>query len=210
MKKIETETNNKVMSSSTRLPVFQLPIFLLAGGAQRLRIFEQKYISMVTNATHTNGFVISPFWEDKATPYSEWGCHVQIIDFDQGDDGILTIDVLASNLVKISDFRTQSDGLLTAKAELLPHWSQLDSASDELDDVYQSLSKVLEQLFKENEALNKLYKNQYFNYSQWVAGRLLETIPLGLVEKEKFVQHYDFKQLTVLLSSLLQKYTKNE
>ncbi|MDG3084880.1 hypothetical protein P7F88_01755 [Vibrio hannami] len=196
------------LETDPRSPVFPLPIFLLSGGMQRLRIFEPKYVSMIANAHNTDGFVIS-LYQDKATfKASSWGTHVQLVDFDKGEDGILTVDVLADRLVSLTEFDYQKDGLLVASAKTLNHWSSgssnfENSAYFEANEIiYQRLSNILRELFEAHPELRKLYQNNYFDYAEWVCARMLEIVPIPMTEKEKFVQRLDFTQLTTLLGTL--------
>jgi len=227
----ELGQTGEVTAATMSYPVFPLPVFLLPGGMQRLRIFEQKYISMVANATNTDGFVMSLHKKDQPFSTSAWGVHVNIVDFSNGNDGILTIDVLAGDLLTLSNFSHDNKGLLFADAELLPHWSVIPgtanaeykevedinhnltktakvspkSVDNESDDVTSLLSLFLQQIFRDNSELSRLYKTQHFDYSNWVSSRLLEVIPIPVNEKEKFVHHLELNQLNQLLRNLCEK-----
>lgn len=186
-------------------PVFPLPIFMLCGGVQRLRIFEQKYIDMVANCHQTQGFVIALPADIKSSEVSQWGAHVQIVDFDKSDDNILMIDVQANSLVKLSDIKRESNGLLTAQISPLTHWSS-EYADQGTDIAYladsEYLSSMLKNLFSENNELNRLYKSFYFESPQWVCARLLEIAPIPLSEKVKFIEEADFAALLKFLRSI--------
>ncbi|MHA2937168.1 LON peptidase substrate-binding domain-containing protein [Vibrio sp. RC27] len=186
-------------------PIFPLPIFLLSGGVQRLRIFEQKYLSMVSNANDTDGFVLSLYKKKEDFSSSKWGVHVNIIDFTQGEDGILEIDVQAQQLVSLDGFFRQDNGLLNAKTQLLPHWSSGDGEPNLDNSQIQTLTLFLEQVFNDNMVLNQLYKIQHFNNSSWVSSRLLEVMPIPVDEKEKFVHHLGQSQLNQMLCDLCEK-----
>ena len=190
-------------------PVFPLPLFLLTGGMQRLRIFEQKYLSMVANATRTGGFVISLYKKESSFSSSEWGVHVNIIDFSNGEDGILTIDVLAENLVSLSDFYHDAKGLLCANAKPLPHWSSSLELTDQSEVLAHTLALFLKQVFRDNAELNQLYKHQHFEDAHWVSSRLLEVMPIPLSEQENFIHHLDLHQLNQMLAHLCEKTQPN-
>jgi Lon protease-like protein len=194
------------------LPVFPLPVFLLSGGMQRLRIVEPKYLSLVAEAEKNQGFVISPL--KKAEPYSssDWGTQVKIVDFDKDEFGVLTIDVLANHLVSLSGFEHDNKGLLIAKAKFLPHWSCIHKASPNeetgdfnVENSELEFSSLLRQIFESHHELHHLYKVHYFDYANWVSARLLEVIPIPLSEKEKFVYRLDLRQLNELLYCLCRK-----
>ncbi|MCK6264212.1 hypothetical protein KP803_13105 [Vibrio sp. ZSDE26] len=205
------------------LPVFPLPIFLLCGGRQRLRIFEAKYLSMIARATEQGGFVIGMFRKNTQFLVPDWGVHVEVVDFDLEKSGILIVDVLAIRLVSLSDMYHQKDGLLMAQTRTKRHWSDACSTNkasktdSELVDAemntpkgmdshnYTLLSHALKGLFDAHKEINELYKTQHFNYAEWVSARLLELIPLTLDEKEGFIHQLGFAQLNELLMTLFEK-----
>ena len=84
--------------------IFPLPLFILPQGYTRLRIFEPRYLNMVKNALQNEvSFVLCTFEHDTPFNISAQGCLVDIIDFDQDDNGMLLIDVRASQSVQIND-----------------------------------------------------------------------------------------------------------
>ncbi|MEZ8823977.1 LON peptidase substrate-binding domain-containing protein [Vibrio amylolyticus] len=205
------------------LPVFPLPVFLLGGGRQRLRIFEPKYLSMIARATEQGGFVIGMFKKNNHFLVPDWGVHVKVVDFDMEKSGILIVDVLALRMVTLTGLYHQKDGLLMAQTKTMPHWSdigapqQQDQAIDnlltrkteyptEIDSHHHKvLSRALKGLFDAHKEINELYKTQDFNYAEWVSARLLELVPLTLDEKEGFIRQLGFSQLNELLMTLFEK-----
>lgn len=194
-----------------RYPIFPLPVFILSGGRQKLRIFEARYLSMVAHSQETNGFVISPCTENKEPVRPKWGAHVQIVDFDSGSDGILTIDVLAGKLVTLESVSTKEGGLITATAKTLQHWSHDQSSKcshKTATAIENDLADLLKQLCDAHNELNSLYRESYFSNPKWVCARLLEILPISMIEKEKFVFQLTFPQLLDFLGSLLKKEIK--
>lgn len=191
--------------SVKRLPIFPLPIFLLSGGIQRLRIFEPKYLSMIATAAQGDGFVICVNKKKNHFSIADWGTHVKIIDFNMGDDDVLTIDVLAERLVNLLHVESQSDGVLVGDVITLSHWSSEFRKEVVHDERQISLAQMLKTLIEAHPELNRLYQKQYYDYSYWVCARLLEIVPLTINEKEAFIQQLEFEQLTDLLSSAFEK-----
>ncbi|MDN3682850.1 hypothetical protein QWZ04_21325 [Vibrio tapetis subsp. quintayensis] len=191
------------LPTSAVLPVFPLPIFILSGGMQRLRIFEPRYVSMIANTNQTNGFVIAHYDQDKDYLSSDWGAHVQIVDFDQGSDGVLTVDVLATRMVSLSHFSLQADNLLVAQTQTLPHWSMAQHGVQVHETRFAS---VLKDIFSANYELSTLYPTQHFDYAEWVGARLLEILPLPIDDKHQFIHQLDYAQLVALLNSLIDKH----
>ena len=211
MSDIKEITDWKVDRDLHQYPVFPLPIFLLPGGMQTLRIFEPRYLAMIADLHNTQGFVVALYHRDKRGVLPGWGTFVTMVDFDQGEDGILTIDIQAEYLVSLSGFEYQQDGLLTAAVAKMPHWSSdyAEVLQTELalpkEAIQHQLSTLLRDIFESHSQLEDLYKTQYFDYSEWVCARLLEIVPLPLNEKEKFVNELDYGQLIKLLGEMCKK-----
>jgi Lon protease-like protein len=104
------------------LPIFPLPVFLLPNGITRLRIFEPRDLKMVKIATKEQGFVITPNYNDTNNSNFVWGTWVEIINFHQGDNGILEIDVKSNYLVEISSLDKEKDNLLFGDISIIEHW----------------------------------------------------------------------------------------
>ncbi|MCE9679476.1 hypothetical protein LZP69_09915 [Shewanella sp. AS1] len=217
------------------LAVFPLPLFILPGGIQRLRIFEPRYLAMVAEAmvaeakvaeamiaeeratepeivspktniskvkrskdNSSKGFVIARY--DKEHPYDVpiWGTRVQVIDFHNGDDGILVIDVKGTGLVDLSEFRYRTDRLLLAKAQPRAHWP-----ASPCFDGGGELGERLTQFIEKHPLLAEHYSQREFNDMSWICGRFLELLPLSLNDKEKFVTPTMLEPLKVFLHTFI-------
>jgi hypothetical protein len=165
------------------LPVFPLPVFLLPKGVTKLRIFEKRYLKMVSLASSGQGFVI--WLKGKAIKQTEdnmqWGSWVEIINFDQGDDGVLEIDVMCKSLVMIKNMTNDSDDLNFGDVTCTKHWSEIPA-----DIKNAELAKSLANVFEENTNLNELYPNKILSDSHWVLARWLEILPIELNVKKCF------------------------
>ncbi|TWX69962.1 LON peptidase substrate-binding domain-containing protein [Colwellia sp. C1TZA3] len=180
------------------LPIFPLPIFLLPQGVTRLRIFEARYLKMVSLAMKRQGFVIfSHDRDEKSTPMSI-GSWVEIINFDQGEDGILLIDVRCKCLVDINAITQDTDKLHHGDVAAKTHWPDIS-----LDQTTDKLAKSLSKVFIENAELNALYPKQHFDKGDWVVARWLELIPVKLAEKSLFVDKDSFSQAKELLQRII-------
>ena len=201
------------------IPIFPLPIFLLPQGVTRLRIFEQRYLNMVKNAQNTNGFVISFYRntmsDNIADKIAPWRSLVEIVNFTQGADGILIIDVKCKSLVTIESTSVDDNNLLHGNVSVKPHWGDLlpIDALQTLDfDVINvdELSQQLNSVFTNNENLNSLYQQQYYENPRWVCARWLEILPLEFLDKSLFSEPDSFLQAADFLNSIIvQKKTEN-
>ena len=184
--------------SIINLPIIPLPIFLLPNGISRLRIVEPRYLKMVKIASEQQGFVIKLVSEQTQTSDPIWGSWVQIINFHQGDDGILEIDVQCQALVTITSTEKEPDGLEFGNVIEQKHWSQeLKQAKQ------QTLSKPLHDLINKNGLLAQLYPWHAKPSENWVVARWLELLPVNLNVKKTFIQQQDFEQARLFVASII-------
>lgn len=171
------------------LPVFPLPIFLMPEGVTRLRIFEPRYLKMVKLATTQNGFVILLNDQNKMDNTNNWASWVDIVNFDQGEDGMLNIDVKCKALVTLSNMTQDKDKLHHSDVRIISHWP-----AREHDEVTQRLSASLLSIFEQNKELSALYQDVFIDKPNWVLSRWLEFIPVSLKTKSSFAEQGSFYQ----------------
>lgn len=162
-----------------KLPIFPLPVFLLPEGVTRLRIFEQRYLKMVKLATKADGFAIQFSNGESKLDWASW---VDIINFDQDENGLLIVDVKCKSLVAICELSTDQDNLLYGQTELLPHWPVVKH-----DVVTEELSTSLRRAFQQNMRLSQLYQSTFNDNANWVVARWLELLPVDSSDKTVFV-----------------------
>jgi len=184
-------------AKTTNLPVFPLDLFLLPGGITRLRIFEPRYLKMVGLASQLGGFVISSNKQNINQAY-RWGSWVEVINFEQGKDGVLEIDVECGCLVKLSKLEQDNDKLLFADVEQRKHWSQKTSNTE-----LALLADSLKTLFENNELLGKLYHDQLPNNPYGTVSRWLELLPIPFDVKNKFVFDSSYTEAKKLVHSII-------
>lgn len=197
-------------TSKITLPLFPIPVFLLPEGIVRLRIFEPRYLKMVKIALEGSGFVIIFNSIDNNTEANQskvnqsiinhWGSWVEIINFDQGVDGILEVDVKCKSLVEVNNINSDSNNLKFCEAIAFPHWSQ--SIEEKAPN---ALSKPLTGLLNSEALLKELYVKTKINDGAWVAARWLELLPVSAEVKNSFVNEYNFSQATMFIETVLSK-----
>lgn len=187
--------------------LFPLNTVLFPGSILPLRIFEQRYLSLVKDCMkQETGFVvvlISAGKEVGATPkiYCT-GCYVEIIDWQSLPDGLLGITIEAKHRVQLSNSSVRDDGLLVAEAT--PLKTTLDD-NFILPPSFKPLTDTLKQLLEHPFA--QQYKNRIdFNNAAQICYRLAELLPINnkqkqlLLETETTEQMLD--QLVILINSL--------
>ncbi|CDU07328.1 Conserved hypothetical protein [Vibrio coralliirubri] len=185
------------VESSLELAVFPLPIFLLPGGRQRLRIFEPKYLAMVAHAAQGDGFIIATQDKSNSDHLSSWGTKVTIVDFNMSDDQILEIDVEGEKLVQLHGSFRDDDDLIKSKFRSLPHWPAHEYK------VPNVFTAFLVQLFRDHDSIRTLYPTPDFESPQWICARLLEMMPIPLEKKTEFTEPASFPSLVPFLNQII-------
>lgn len=192
----------KSSSKAIKIPIFPLAIFLLPEGKVRLRIFEAKYLKMISIASNGQGFVIKLPKDSQQNSSATWGSLVKIEDFNQGEDGILEVDVKCLSLVKINDVSMNSDGLQFCNTKVFPHWSQQQYSQHQ---VAEHLADMLAGIMSEDTMLKHLYSRQLTQDPAWIVARWLELLPVSLAIKSSFVGNQDFSQAKNFVESIIHK-----
>ena len=112
------------------LPLFPLRTVLFPGGVLPLRLFEPRYVDMVSHCMRENigfgvvliraGVEARSSREDSQPDIFEVGTEARIVDFNQADNGLLGIVSHGSRKFAIKETREQSDHLLIGEVEFLP------------------------------------------------------------------------------------------
>ena len=181
-----------------QLGVFPLPIFLLPGGVTRLRIFEPRYMRLIKESASGEGFALAVYRQDKPFQSNETAAWVKIVDFESLEDGLLGVTVKAEQLVRLSDFSVEEDGLRKAQATPIDHWELKEPGG------YSPLfASTLHNLFEVEPSLASTYAETDFQSPRWVCGRFLEILPIPMEQKIVFYQPASFPQLCKLLETVL-------
>ncbi|MFI2811749.1 MULTISPECIES: LON peptidase substrate-binding domain-containing protein [Microbulbifer] len=107
-----------------QIPLFPLRVALFPGITLPLRIFEQRYLRLVSESLKSGtGFGVVLIRDGSEVGRAQvWpvGVEVQIVDWSQGDEGLLHVDVLGQRRFRLLDTRRAEDGLLLGDVEWLP------------------------------------------------------------------------------------------
>ena len=185
--------------SNLSFPIFPLQVFLLPAGKMRLRIFEPKYIKLISIASAKGGFIIQPRPESKSIDNICAGSLVEVHDFNKGIDGILEVDVFCLSLVDIKNVEVNDD-LTFGTAEPLTHWSEKGIP---LGASLSDLAVTLNEIITEDFMLNSLYQDKMLTNEAWVIARWLELLPINLTVKNSFVNANGFTHAKGLVESII-------
>lgn len=177
------------MNAVAELPLFPLSTVLYPGGPLPLRLFETRYIDMVSRCTRDNqpfGVVaISEGREVGPSLIYPTGTLAIISDFYQGSDGLLGITATGTERFRVLSESSADDGLRIGKVAVMA-----DEPSVPLPEGYRALAEMLEHVL---EDLGKLYSPlpEQFNDASWVGYRFCEILPLTVAQKQHCLELED-------------------
>lgn len=161
------------------LPLFPLTSVVLPGGRIALRLFEPRYLDMISNCLRNDaGFGVCLIRsggesgaDEPALPFAT-GTEVRIVDWNTLPDGLLGITVEGQHKIRAEELSSQEDGLVIARVRALP----MESAAEVPDDCAQ-LVELLRQILRQLEPVIR-YDEPQWEDARWVGGRLTELLPL--------------------------------
>ncbi len=175
---------------SVVLPLFPLNTVLFPGGPLRLRIFEPRYLDMVSRCMRENtNFGVALITEGReaggTARTTTMGTTARIVDFERLDDGLLGITARGEHRFNILGVKTQSDGLNLADIELVP-----DEPAMEVPEDLAILAELLKQAFVQ---VGTAYGDEppHYENASWVGMRLAEILPLPMPEKQQCLEMND-------------------
>ena len=143
-----------------------------------LRLFERRYIDMLTNCLKNNtgfGVCLIESGLDAGAPAKPYpiGCSVRIVDFDQGSDGLLHISIEGEREFNLVTHSLDTNELVVGEIEFFDQSAPLES-SDAVDSLSEKLELILD--FVEP---NTRFAERKLKEPDWVCYRLLELLPLA-------------------------------
>ncbi|MBL8270707.1 LON peptidase substrate-binding domain-containing protein [Steroidobacter sp.] len=169
------------------LPLFPLNTVLFPGGPLRLRIFEPRYLDMVSRCMReSSDFGVALITEGReaggTARTTSVGTTARIVDFERLDDGLLGITARGEKKFSIVEVKTQSDGLNLADVTFLPEEPVIEIPED---------LGILAELLKQALAqLGTAYGDEppHYENASWVGMRLAEILPLPMPERQQCLE----------------------
>ena len=162
---------------------------LYPGGPLPLRIFEQRYLDMISRCLKADSpfgvLLIRDGSETGPARTYDIGTLAMITDWYQGSDGLLGVTATGTDRFRrISEWR-QDDGLLIGEVELLA-----PQPACPLPPVYQPLAQILAGVIDD---LGRLYENldKQYDDAGWVSYRFAEILPISPEEKQACLETDD-------------------
>lgn len=172
-----------------QIPLFPLNTVLFPGGPLPLRIFEPRYLDMLSRCMKDNApfgvLLIREGGEVGPATTCEVGTLATVTDWYQGSDGILGVTAIGTERFRLLSANRQADGLNVGDIEILP-----GLPSGPLPPEYQPLAKILAHVLDE---LGLLYEGleRHYDDAVWVAYRVIEVLPVALESKQTCLESED-------------------
>ena len=173
------------MSDREDLPIFPLRTILFPDSKLPLRIFEPRYIDMVSRSMRENsefGIILSRESTDpKMFETYDTGTLAKIIDWDQGGDGLLGITTLGTQKFRLKELNKQEDGLNIGSIERIEN--EVDyKPLKEFTHLVELLQAILDDvnIYDDDE--------KRFDSASWISYRFAEILPLRIEDKQKCLE----------------------
>ena len=183
------------------VPLFPLRTVLFPGGPLPLRIFEPRYLDMVSTCLRNDhGFGVVLIREGQEVgPASIYdvGTMADIVDWYQGSDGLLGVTARGRGRFRVVSVREQSDGLKLGEIQPIA-----PEPARELPPGYEPMARVLREILDE---LGTHYQDleKYYNDASWVGYRFAEILPVPAAQRQTYLEMDDAEQRLELLRPYL-------
>jgi len=186
-----------------QVPLFPLNTVLFPGGPLPLRIFEARYIDMISDClrrdTPFGVLLIRDGGETGPATTHSIGTLARITDWYQGSDGLLGVTAIGEHRFRLLSSERMDSGLNVGQVELLP-----DEPPVPLPEEYQPLSQILDGVLDD---LGRLYASldRRLDDVAWVTTRFVEILPLELEEKQRCLEDCDPEARLKIVRRLLEQ-----
>lgn len=184
-----------------KVPLFPLSTVLYPGGPLPLRIFEPRYLDMISRCLKSDVpfgvLLIKSGSETGPAKTYDVGTLARIIDWYQGSDGLLGITAIGEQRFRLKSVERQPDGLNIGEIELLEPEDQ-HLLPEEYKPLAGILAGVLDDLGRLYESLDRQYDD-----AGWVGYRFAEILPITPEQKQSCLEANDALQRLILVREVL-------
>ncbi len=168
------------------IPLFPLRTVLFPGGPLPLRVFEPRYLDMISRCLREDGgfgvVLIKKGAETGPAEFVDIGTIAKVSDWYQGSDGILGVTATGERRFRVLTTERQSDGLNIATIDVLDA-----EASLPLPDEYQFLADILKGVLDDFGRLYEGLEKRYDD-ANWVSCRLAEILPIAAENRQRCLE----------------------
>jgi hypothetical protein len=172
-----------------QVPLFPLRTVLFPEGPLPLRIFEPRYLDMVSeclkNDQRFGVLLIKEGSETGPATTYDVGTLARISDWYQGSDGLLGVTAVGEQRFRLLSVERCKNGLHVGQIEILA-----EQAAMPLPDEFRPLAQVLEGVLDD---LGRLYESidRRYDDAAWVGYRFAEILPIAPEEKQASLEADD-------------------
>ena len=185
-----------------QVALFPLRTVLYPGGPLPLRVFEPRYLDMISKCLKNDSpfgvLLIRSGSETGAASTYDIGTLARITDWNQGSDGLLEITAVGEQRFRLLSSSRQADGLNIGTIEPLA-----EEAGPTLPDEYKPLAQILSGVLDD---LGRLYETLDKNYddADWVGYRFAEILPITPEQKQSCLEAEDSVTRLELMREVLE------
>jgi len=185
------------------LPLFPLRTVLFPGGLLPLRLFETRYLDMVSRCLREDSefgvlLILSGGETGAVTELAGVGTSARIVDFSQLPDGLLGLMCRGARRFRLLGHRVQPDGLLVGSVDWLAEHGPSALLAE-----HRPQAEMLRQALQElGDTARHLEED--FDDAGWVANRLAEFLPLEHTAQQSLLEVTDPQERMRQLAPLIQ------
>ena len=172
------------------IPLFPLNNVLFPGGILPLRVFEPRYLEMISTCMKEGaGFgialILSGSEVGEAAKTYDIGSLVRIVDWTLREDGLLGISVQSEGRFRILATEVRPNQLVHAEVELIE-----EQHPQAMPEQYSAAVALLRDIIAKVGGHYAELEPRYHD-PLWVSGRLAELLPIELLQKQHMLQMDD-------------------
>ena len=168
------------------IPLFPLNAVLFPGGSLPLRIFEPRYLDMVSDCMKSEkgiGVILIKQGQEAGAAASshDVGTMSSIAYWHKRNDGMLGLTLKGEQRFKVISREVKPNQLIVAEIELLDEFKPtiFDKHSEKLVKLLKQIIALLEPPYTTME--------KFYDDIDWVSARLIELLPLDFKDKQKML-----------------------
>lgn len=191
------------MPTTARLPLFPLNTVLFPDGMLPLRVFEARYMDMITHCMKAGGtfgvcLIVAGHEVGEAAVPHPVGTEARIEKWDMAEPGVLSILVRGGRRFRIEDHEVEHDGLLTATVRWLaePAPEAVPAAQAEILPLLRSLAADLGE---------RMPPPHRFDDAAWVGARYAELLPIPQLARQRLLELDDIVSRLEIIQQFLRQ-----
>lgn len=187
-----------------RVPLFPLNTVMFPGGVLPLRIFEPRYLDMVSDCLRHDtpiGVILIRDGQEvgKAAATYLMGTLSVISYWNRRNDGLLGITLRGTQRFRMLSHEVMPNQLIMAEVEALPPPQAIPVHSK-----YQTMANLLRKIISQLEPPYTTMPAYYDNL-EWVSARLCELLPMPLEYKQQLLEYEDIIDRIEQLYMMMQR-----